>query len=270
MPPPPLFQRLFSLEGKSVLVTGASGGIGRVLAAVFAEAGGKVGIHGTAASRLEEARRLVERVGAPPAVLPADLRTVEGARDLVARASAALGGLDVLVNCVGMNRRKPISLVTEEDYDAIQAVNLRSVFFSSQAAHPILKSRGGGKIIHFGSMASTLGLSQVSVYGLTKAAIVQMTKTMAVEWARDGIQVNCILPGFLRTPLTEEYFWQDESRRRWLLERIPAGRGGTPEDLAGAALLLASPASSYLTGQAIAVDGGFLAGGSWERDDVPE
>jgi NAD(P)-dependent dehydrogenase (short-subunit alcohol dehydrogenase family) len=195
---------------------------------------------------------------------------VEGCRALIARARDALDGIDVLVHCAGINRRKPIDAVTEEDYDAVQAVNLKSAFFLSQAVHPILKARGGGKIIHFGSMASSLGLAHVSVYGLTKAAIVQMTRTMAVEWAKDNIQVNCILPGFLRTPLTEEYFWADERRRRWLLERIPAGRGGTPEDLAGLALLLASPASGYITGQAIAADGGFLAGASWERDGLPE
>ena len=268
--PRPLLQRLFSLEKRTILVTGASGGIGRVLATAFAEAGGSLGLHGTTAAKLEEVRRHVEATGAQAAVLPADLRTAQGCRDLIARATDALGGLDVLVNCVGINRRKPIHAVTEDDYDAIHAVNLRSAFFLSQAAHPVLKARGGGKIIHFGSMTSSLGLALVSVYGMTKAAIVQMTKTMAVEWARDGIQVNCILPGFLRTPLTEEYFWGDDHRRRWLLERIPAGRGGTPEDLAGAALLLAAPASNYITGQALAVDGGFLAGGSWDRDDLPE
>ena len=115
-------------------------------------------------------------------------------------------------------------------------------------------------------MTSTLGLANLSVYGMTKSALAQVTKTMAVEWAKDNIQVNCVAPGFIRTPLTEEYFWKDPHRSRWLHDRIPAKRPGEPEDLVGAVIWLSSAASAYATGQVIAIDGGFTAGGSWEQE----
>ncbi|MBV9850859.1 MAG: glucose 1-dehydrogenase [Armatimonadetes bacterium] len=259
-----LLNRLFSLEGKAALVTGASGGIGQALAVALAGAGARVGLHGRAMAALEATRSQVVQEGGEAILLPAELSGVDACRQLIRDAHAALGRLDVLVNCAGMNRRKPIAEVTADDFDAILAVNLRSAFFLSQAAHPLMRAQGGGKIIHIGSMTSFIGLGTVSVYGLTKSALAQLTKTMAVEWAPDNIQVNCLAPGFIRTPLTETSVWADPHKRQWWLDRIPARRAGVPEDLVGAALLLASPASDYLTGQVLAVDGGFLAGGSWE------
>ncbi len=263
----PLFRRLFSLEGKAALVTGASGGIGRVLAGALAQAGAKVGVHGTRAGELQALCQEIEAEGGEAYPLPGDLRDVDECRALIERAHAELGRLDVLINCAGINRRKPIADVTEDDYEAILAVNLRSVFFLCQAAYPIMRAQGGGKIVNVGSVTSFDGLGEVSVYGATKGAVVQLTKTMAVEWSRDNIQVNCLAPGFMMTPLTEQGLWGDDRRRPWLLERIPARRPGEPEELVGAALLLASPASSYMTGQTIIVDGGYLAGGSWQRDE---
>jgi NAD(P)-dependent dehydrogenase (short-subunit alcohol dehydrogenase family) len=168
---------------------------------------------------------------------------------------------------VGTNRRKPIRDVEAQDFEHIVAVNLQSVFFTCQAVYPIMREQGGGKIINVGSVTSTDGLGGVSVYGATKAAVAQLTKTMALEWAKDNIQVNCLAPGFIMTPLTEKGLWGDSHRKQWLLDRIPARRPGKPEELVGAALLLASDASSYITGQIINVDGGYLAGGSWLRDD---
>ena len=262
-----LVERLFSLEGKTALVTGASGGIGSVLAVALAEAGAAVGLNGTRAAQLEDIRQHIEANGRRAVVLPADLSDPSACSDLIAEAHTALGRLDVLINCAGINRRKPIEAVTEEDFDTILAVNLRSLFFLCQAAQPIMRAQGGGKIVNIGSMTSFLGLGGVSVYGVTKAAVAQLTRTMAVEWAMDNIQVNCLAPGFMLTPLTETPIWGDPWRRQWLLDRIPARRPGRPEELVGACLLLASDASSYLTGQTLAVDGGFLAGGSWLRDD---
>ena len=269
MPPPSLsiLQRLFSLEGKAALVTGASGGLGTAIAEALAGAGAAVGLSGTSSAKLDEVRARVESTGARAAMLPGRLEDIESCRSLVQAARDALGRLDILVNCVGINRRAALEAVTPEDFDAVLSLNLRSVFFTSQAAHPHLREAGGGKIVNIGSMASHLGLARVGVYGMTKAALAQLTKTMAVEWARDGIQVNCLCPGFFRTPLTSEYFWETPHRKRWLLERIPARRAGEPGDLAGALLLLVSPASSYITGQVLSVDGGFLAGGSWDPDD---
>ena len=263
---PSLFDRLFSLQGKTALVTGASGGLGQAIARTLAEAGAIVGLNGTRLTGLEELRAEIEALGGKAVVLPADLGDVAACRALIADAHAALGRLDVLVNCAGINRRKPIVEVTEDDFDTIVAVNLRSILFLSQAAQPIMCAEGGGKIINIGSITSFDGLGDVSVYGATKGAVIQLTRTMAIEWAQDNIQVNCIAPGFMMTPLTEGPVWGDEGRRQWLLERIPARRPGMPEELAGAVLLLASQASSYMTGHTVVVDGGYLVGGWWRRD----
>lgn len=257
----PIVERLFSLQGKTALIAG--GGIGGVLAAALAEAGAVVGIHDIAAERLAETQRAVEAVGGQAIPLDADLQEVATCRDLIADAHNALGRLDILVNCAGMNRRKPIAAVTQDDFDTIVAVNLRSIYFLCQAAHPIMRAQGGGKIIQIGSINIFYGLDTVSVYGLAKAALAQLTRVMAVEWAPDNIQVNCLAPGFMDTPLSRPV-WADEHKANWLRRRIPARRPGQPAELVGLLLLLASPASSYLTGQTIVVDGGFLAGGSWE------
>jgi NAD(P)-dependent dehydrogenase (short-subunit alcohol dehydrogenase family) len=259
-----IFQRLFSLEGEAALVTGASGGLGRALAIGLAEAGATVGLNGVSATKLEETLACIEQAGGRGVLLPATLNDVNESRNLIGRAHSALGRLDILVNCAGINRRKRIEAVTPNDFDTLVAVNLRGAFFLSQAAYPIMRAQGGGKILNIGSMSSLAGFATVSVYGMTKSALAQVTKTMAVEWAKDNIQVNCIAPGYMRTPLTEEHFWKHPYRRGWLLDRIPARRAGEPEDLIAAAVWLCSSGSGYVTGQTIAIDGGFTAGGSWE------
>jgi 2-deoxy-D-gluconate 3-dehydrogenase len=262
---PSILERLFSMQDKTVLVTGAGGGIGHILAIALAEAGAIIGLHDIALERLAEPQRAVTAAGGRPIALVADLGDVEACRRLIAEAHQRLGRLDVLINCAAINRRKPIVATTQDDFDTIVAVNLRSVYFLSQAAQPLMRDQGGGKIIHVGSINIFYGLDTVSVYGLAKAALAQLTKVMAVEWARDNIQVNCLAPGFMDTPLSRPV-WADAARAGWLRSRIPARRPGQPEELLGAVLLLASTASSYLTGQTIIVDGGFLAGGSWEQD----
>ena len=253
---------LFCLEGKCALITGASGGIGRVLAAGLAQAGALVGVHGTSNEKVAD----LANKGGKFVPFTAKLDQVEDCRRLVDDAHRALKQIDILINCVGTNRRKPIRDVEPEDFNHIVAVNLQSVFFTCQAVYPIMREQGGGKIINVGSVTSTDGLGGVSVYGATKAGVAQLTKTMALEWAQDNIQVNCLAPGFIMTPLTEKGLWGDAHRKQWLVDRIPARRPGKPEELVGAALLLASDASSYITGQIINVDGGYLAGGSWLRD----
>jgi NAD(P)-dependent dehydrogenase (short-subunit alcohol dehydrogenase family) len=262
-----LLERLFSLDGKSVLLTGASGGIGRVLAVALAEAGAAVGVHGRDQARVDQTCTMVEAIGGQAVPLIADLYEVEECRALVAQANEALGQLDILINCAATNRRKPIADITQEDFDTVLAVNLRSVYFLSQAAYPLMQAQGGGKIIHIGSMNIFYGLDTVSVYGLTKGGMAQLTKAMAVEWAVDNIQVNCITPGFFLTPLSRP-LWEDDQKADWFRSRLPTRRPGQPEELVGVILLLASGASSYITGQNIVVDGGFLAGGSWTRDQT--
>lgn len=262
-----LFDRLFSLADKTVLITGATGGIGQVLAVTLAQAGAVVGVHGLTPAKVEATCRLVEEKGGRAVPLRADITEVAACHHLIDEAHATLGRLDVLINCAAINRRKPITEVTVDDFDKIMNLNLRAIFFLSQAAYPIMQAQGGGKIINVGSINSTYGLGTISVYGAAKAGLSQLTRVMAVEWAQANIQVNCLTPGFFLTPLTEEPLWGDTHRNSWLRERIPARRPGQPEELVGAALLLASAASSYLTGTNIVVDGGFLAGGSWEEED---
>jgi 2-deoxy-D-gluconate 3-dehydrogenase len=264
---PPILQRLFSLEGKVALITGASGGIGRVLAVTLAEAGAQIAVHGQDEARVQETCQLVREAGGKAVPLLANLYEVAACRKLVADTKSALGGLDILINNAATNRRKPIVEVTEEDFDFIVGVDLRSIFFLSQAAHPLLQERGGGKIIHISSINVHFALGTVSVYGASKGGVTQMTKAMAVEWAKDNIQVNSIIPGFIYTPLSRP-IWADEYKANWIRSRIPLRRPAQPEELVGATLLLASPASTYITGQSIIVDGGFLAGGSWMPDQA--
>jgi len=262
-----LFRRLFSLEGRVALITGASGGIGSVLAVAFAEAGAIVAVHGSTRAKADSIRERVEKAGGKAVAVAGNLRGAAACQQLVAETQREMDRLDILVNCAGTNRRKPIRDVTEDDWDAIADVNLKSVFFLCQAVHPIMKRQKGGRIINIGSVTSTDGLGGVSVYGATKSAVWQLTRTMALEWAKDNVLVNCLAPGFLHTPLTAEGLWGDTHRKKWLNERIALGRPGQPSEVVGAALLLASPAASYITGQIINVDGGYLAGGSWLRED---
>jgi 2-deoxy-D-gluconate 3-dehydrogenase len=264
---PPFLQRLFSLAGKSALITGASGGIGSTLALAVAQAGATVGVHGRTEEKVAETCRAIQEAGGQAHGFTAELSGVQANRQLVADVVATLGRLDILINCAGMNRRKPVVQVSEDDYETIMAVNLRSIFFLCQAAHPVMKAQGGGKIININSLNSVYGLGTIAVYGASKAGLAQITRVMAVEWAKDNIQVNGLIPGFIRTPLTEGALWGTAHRARWLRSRIPMRRAGEPEDLIGAALLLASSASDYITGSSILVDGGFLAGGSWEEDE---
>ena len=264
-----LLKEMFGLEGRAALVTGASGGIGRELALGLAAAGAVVGISGHSREQLEQTRLAIEAAGGRAVSLPAELGGVQSCLKLVSGAKAALGRLDVLVNCAGMNRRKAIEQVTEEDFETIVNVNVRAVYFLSQAAHAIMREQGGGKIIHVASLTSSIALGNTSVYGLAKAALAQLAKTQAVEWAKDNIQVNCLAPGFVLTPLTEKPLWGDAKKREWLLGRIPARRPGTPHEMVAPVLLMAGAGSSYLTGQMITVDGGVLAGGSWDDGAGP-
>jgi len=263
----PIFQRLFSLDGKTALVTGSSSGIGQKIATALSEAGAMVGIHGRDQNRIKETCLKIKELGGKARPFCADLQEVDNCQKLIADAHEALGRLDILVNCAATNRRKPINEVTQDDFNTIVSVNLRSIYFLSQAVYPIMRSQGGGKIVHIGSINNFYGLDTVSVYGLTKGGVSQLTKVMAVEWADDNIQVNCITPGFFATPLTKPLL-SDEKKVRWLCNRIPIRRPGNTDELVGVALLLSSNASSYITGQNFVVDGGFLAGGSWNRDEA--
>ena len=188
----------------------------------------------------------------------ADLSVVDECRALVARAEEEMGGIDILVNCAGINRRKPIDDVTPEDFDAIVAVNMRAVYFVSQAVHAGMKARGGGAIVNISSMSARYGYNTISVYAATKAAVTSMTRSFAREWVKDGIRVNCIEPAVVKTEFTKP-LWDEPHRERWFADNLPMGRLIDPPELVGAVIFLASGASSYITGQAITIEGGLLS-----------
>lgn len=258
-----VFERLYSLEGKRALVTGASSGIGRAIATCYAEAGATVGVHGTNEEKIADTVQSIEKVGGSAIPLKQPLTGKADSEALIAQAVEKLGGIDILVNNAGTNRREPAIEVSEESFEAIMSVNLDCVFWLCQAAYPHLKKSGSGKVLNTGSLTTLTGIGGIPVYGMTKAAVGQLTQTLALEWAKDNICVNCLAPGFIRTPLTEAGLFSDPKKVAFLDDRIPMKRGGTPEELTAMALSLVGPGSSYTTGQTFAVDGGFLAGGSW-------
>lgn len=255
---------LFRLDGKRALITGSSSGIGQMQAIALVDCGARVVVHGSNQTKIDETLRLIGAAGGEGHGLCVPLdgnRAV--CKQLVDAAADLLGGLDIVINCAGTNRRKELEDVTEEDYEVIRSVNLDSLYWISQASIAHLRAAGGGKILHVGSLTTFRGFGMLSVYGLTKGAVGQLTQSMACELAKYNIQVNGIAPGFIDTPLTTAGLFGDPARKKWIMDRIPAGRRGLPEDLAGATVFLCSAASSYVSGQMLAVDGAFLTGGSW-------
>lgn len=258
----PSLSELFSLRDQVALVTGASGELGAAMARGLALAGATIALNGRSQNKLCAVQQELDSLGAEAEIFAADLSELETLPLLVDEVIQRFGRIDILVNCIGINKREPIRDVTPETYDQIMDTNLRSVYFLSQAVSKSMIAQEGGKIIHVGSLTAAVGLMDISVYGMTKGALAQLTKTMAVEWAKHNIQVNCICPGFFATELTLP-LWDSPNRSRWMLDRIPSKRPGTPDDLMGITIYLASQAANYTTGQTIYVDGGFLAGSEW-------
>ena len=252
---------LFSLEGKVALVTGGGRGIGRGIAEGLAGQGAKVVVAARTRAELDETAQAIESKGGSAAVYELDMTDVKSVEGAVDAAIDTFGQLDILVNNAGTNVREPFEEVTEEHYDQIADVNQKGLFFLTQFATAHMRPRGAGKVINTGSLTTGIGLQSISVYTGTKGAVGQLTKVWAVELAPE-IQVNAICPGFIRTPLTEK-LWSNESMHAWGVNRLPQGRIGNPEDLAGTACFLASRASDYVTGQLIYVDGGYMAGERW-------
>jgi 2-dehydro-3-deoxy-D-gluconate 5-dehydrogenase len=247
----------FDLSGKAALVTGANTGLGQAIAIALAAAGADVAAVGrtppdqTLAHVLEAGRRGVW--------IEADLGTTSGMGDLVAKAAVQLGTIDILVNNAGTIRRNDALEFTEEDWDAVLGVNLKTAFFLSQAvARRWVESKRGGKIINIASMLSFQGGIRVASYTASKSGLLGITRLLANEWAARGINVNAIAPGYFATNNTEA-LRADESRSMAILARIPAARWGDPSDLGGAAVFLASRASDYVHGAVLPVDGGWLA-----------
>jgi NAD(P)-dependent dehydrogenase (short-subunit alcohol dehydrogenase family) len=253
---------LFSLDGKVALVTGAGRGIGRGVAEGLAAQGAAVACASRTQSELDEAVASIKAAGGRAIAVPMDMGSLDSIDAGVARVIDELGRIDILFNNAGMNARQPIDEVTEENYDRIMAVNLKGLYFLSQRVARDMRTRRYGKIINVGSLTTGRALAKVSVYTATKGAVGQLTKAQAVEFGADNIQVNALCPGFILTALTEK-MWADETMREWGESRVPLGRLGTPQDMVGTVAFLASPASDYVTGQCIYVDGGFMAGDNW-------
>lgn len=248
----------FKLKGNVALVTGASRGLGRGMALGLAEAGADVALVARTKSSLEETASMIEKLGSKALVLQSDLSQSNEAERVVSDTVTQLGQIDILLNAAGTQVRKPIFEMTEQDYDYLMNVNLKALYFLSQSAAKEMVKRRKGKIINITSLASFIGLSNISIYGASKGGVASLTRQFAVELAKHNIQVNGIGPGYFITELTADLF-KDPERSKWVLGKIPIGRTGEAEDLKGAVVFLASAASDYITGQIINVDGGWLA-----------
>mgnify|MGYP000862497904 CR=1 FL=1 len=251
---------LFSLKGKTALVIGGGRGIGKAVAAGFSEAGADIVISSRTQEQLDaSAKEISEKTGGKVLGIAADVSSKEGIDTLVAKVVEEYGHIDILVNAAGINIRGSALEFTEESWDTVQNVQLKGVFLMCQAVARHMVEKGiKGKIINVASLNSVLAFKNMVSYASAKGAVVQLTKALANELAEYGINVNAFGPGYVKTEMTKAVF-DDPERVKTLLSRIPLNRFGTPEDMVGAAVFLASSASDYMTGQVIYVDGGFLS-----------
>jgi 2-dehydro-3-deoxy-D-gluconate 5-dehydrogenase len=253
----------FRLDGRVALVTGGSRGLGLGIALALAEYGADVALAARGADELERAAALVRSRGRRALTIPIDITARDAPATLVERTSNELGGIDVLVNGAGVNLRKPAAAFRREDYDGLMRINVEAAFFISQAVGPLMRERRWGRIICIGSIAAEVAIPNIALYATSKGALRQMVKSLALEWAKDGVTVNAIAPGRFWTKMTDAVF-SDERLYQSAVRVIPMGRPGVPSDLAGAAVLLASDAGAYITGQSLVIDGGWLASGGVE------
>jgi len=244
----------FDLKGKTALVTGGNGGIGLGIAKGLAQAGAKVAIAGRNEAKNKAA---LKELGAQAIAVSGDVNDPAAVKRMVAETVKAFGGLDILVANAGINLRKPPQDYTLEEWHRIMDTNLTSVFTCCLAVYPEMQRRGGGKIVTIGSMTSIFGFDVGPVYAASKGAVVQLTKSLGAAWAKDNIQVNSILPGFIDTELTQGARRVIPGMHERVVSRTPARRWGEPADLAGAAVFFSSRASDFVTGTALPVDGGF-------------
>jgi len=248
---------VFELKGRVAIVTGGNGGIGLGMARGLAGAGASVVVVGRNAAKSDAAVRELGKLGAEAMAVSADVSEEAAVNRLVSAARERFGRIDILINNAGTNIRKALHEYSLDEWHRVMNTNLTSAFLCSKAVYPVMKAAGGGKVINIGSMMSIFGASFSPAYGASKGGIVQLTKSAAIAWAPDNIQVNAVLPGWIDTELTQgarrEVPWLHES----VLKRTPARRWGTIEDMAGVAVFLASSASDFVTGTFIPVDGGY-------------
>ncbi len=251
---------LFDLSGKVAIVTGGNGGIGLGMARGLAAAGAKVALVGRNAEKsAAAAKQLAEDSGVETLPVTADVSKEDECARIADEVKKRFGRIDILFNNAGINIRRPPQELSLDEWQEVLDVNLTSAFLLSKAVYPAMKKAGGGKIVNIGSMTSIFGAGFAPAYATSKGGIVQLTKSLALAWATDKIQVNAILPGWFDTELTQQARQQISGLHERVLARIPVGRWASPDDMAGTAIWLASPASDYVTGIAIPVDGGYTA-----------
>ncbi len=249
----------FDLSGRVALVTGGNGGIGLGMARGLAEAGAAIAVVGRDEAKNAAAVAALEAAGARAIGIRADVADAASCEAMVEATLRRLGGLHILVCNAGINIRKPPETYEAGEWRRILAINLDGTWNCCRAAYPALREAGGGKIITNGSMLSLFGAPFAAPYSASKGGVVQLTQSLATAWAKDNIQVNCVLPGWIDTDLARRARRDVPGLHEKVIERTPAGRWGLPEDLAGIAVFLASPASDFVTGTAIPVDGGYSA-----------
>jgi NAD(P)-dependent dehydrogenase (short-subunit alcohol dehydrogenase family) len=254
-------KRCFDLDGRVAIVIGGTSGLGKAIALGLAAHGADVVPSGRAQQPVDEAALGIEALGRRTLRRTVEVNSresIDGLRDAVL---GVLGRVDILVNAAGYTQRLPTAEISEADWESLIDTNLNGVLRACQSLYPALKASGHGRVINIASLASFVAFLEVAAYSASKSALLSLTKSLGCEWARDGISVNAIAPGVFPTELNSELIVGTE-RGRELLMRTPMRRFGRPEELVGAAVLLASDAASFLTGQCIVVDGGFLASGA--------
>ena len=251
----------FDLSGKSAVITGGNGGIGLGIAVGLADAGADILVAARNKAKTDAAVKQLQALGVRAVGTTTNVQHEDEVADMVKLALDEFGSLDILVNNAGIGIRKAPQDYTLEDWNLIMDINLTGTFLPCREAYPHMAAAGGGKIINIGSMTSIFGHDLVMPYSASKGGVVQLTKSLATAWAKDNIQVNSILPGWIETDLTEPLRTEEIFRERYELisARIPHGRWGTPDDMAGTAVFLAASASDYVTGASIPVDGGYVA-----------
>lgn len=248
--------KLFDLAGKTAVVTGAGRGLGHGYAVNLARAGAKVACIGREKESLLSTVRDIVKAGGTASAFVCDIADADNREIAVSEIIGTFGGIDILINNAGTEIAEPFEKVTEEHFDKIMSVNIKGTYMMTQTVSKHMKN--GGKIINIASLGSYIGLSGSTVYCCSKGAVSQFTKALAVELAGRKIQVNAIAPGYFLTEMTAGFF-EDEKHSAWISDRIPLGRIGTEDDLAGTVVFLSSAASDYITGQTVIVDGGWLA-----------